>query len=268
MNNCLKIFLAVLCVLSLTLAGCGISFATHPTTEAPTEQIPAPTASQATEPGVPPMTDLGEPETTEPGVPPMTDLGEPDTTDLPYLLKIQRADQSIFSEPHYDSRLVGVVEATGTYTITEEVTDDEGILWGRLKSGLGWVDITDIRAFAENPSPITANFADNTLLESGNFHLCIADTAEGVTRIAFRATQALTDVALYEIVFTETFDKGDLLYSLPLLTPDKPLVADLLFAGDMSMYGITFTDSEGNICSYILSVSGRNGTLILSETDS
>ena len=266
MNNCLKIFLAVLCVLSLTLAGCGINFATHPTTEAPTEE---PTEAPTTEAPTAEAKETTPPATTEPTiVPPMTDLGEPETTDLPYLLKIQRADQSIFSEPHYDSRLVGVVEAAGTYTITEEITDGEGILWGRLKSGLGWVDITDIRAFAENPTPITANFADNTLLESGNFHLCIADTAEGVTRVAFRATQALTDVALYEIVFTETFDKGDLLYSLPLLTPDKPLVADLLFAGDMSMFGISFTDSEGNICSYILSVSGRNGTLILSETDS
>ena len=262
MNNYFRIFLAVLCILSLTLAGCGINFATHPTTEAPTE---APTTEAPTAEAKEPT----PPATTEPTiVPPMTDLGEPENTDLPYLLKIQRADQSIFAKPHYDSQFVGVVEAAGTYTITEEVTDDEGILWGKLKSGLGWVDITDIRAFAENPTPITANFADDALLQSGNFHLCNADTTEGVTRVAFRATETLTDVSFYSIVFTETFDKGEELYTLPELTADKPLVADVLFAGDMSMFGISFTDSEGNICSYILSVSGRNGTLVLSETDS
>ncbi len=249
-------------LLALMLLGCGINFATHPTTEAPTE-------ASVTELPTTKATETTPPATTEPTiVPPMTDLSEPETTDLPYLLKIQRADQSIFAEPHYDSRFVGVVEAAGTYTITEEVTDDEGILWGKLKSGLGWVDITDIRAFAENPAPITANFADDALLFTGNFHHCIADTSEYMTRIAFRATETLTDVSFYSIVFTETFDKGEELYTLPKLTPDKPLVADVLFAGDMSMFGISFTDPGGKVHSYILSVSGRNGTLVLTEADS
>ena len=58
---------------------------------------------------------------------------------VPYLQRIERSDQSIYEGPGYDYCFVDTVRQRGTYTIVEEVRDSEGNLWGRLKSGKGWI---------------------------------------------------------------------------------------------------------------------------------
>lgn len=185
--------------------------------------------------------------------------------DASYLQKVPNADQSVFEGPGYDHRFVGTVEEAGTYTIVEEVKDDEGNLWGRLKSGKGWIDLTDVKAKIKSPAPISANFADDKLLKSGKYHHCIADASEQTVQIAFRANETLTDVTFYSMLFVEEFEKLEDLYQIPELTPDKPFVANVSFPGDMSMYGITFKDDKGVAHTYTVSINGRNGTLFLSE---
>ena len=185
---------------------------------------------------------------------------------LSYTERIPRPDQSIFSGPSYDHSFVGTVALAGTYTIVEEQTDAEGNLWGKLKSGAGWVDLTDIRSLAYLEEPITANFADATLLGSQNYHHCIADTSEYAVQLAFRANTPVTDFRFVCLEWAgDDYQVVEGLYSLEELTPEKPFVADVSFPGDMRMYGIRFTDSDGNACNYIVSVSGRNGSLVLSK---
>ena len=75
-------------------------------------------------------------ETTEPAV------TEPVQTipmnDVPYTTSLGAA-VSIFDGPSYDYTYVQSVGQDGIYTIVEEAYDSEGNLWGKLKSGLGWV---------------------------------------------------------------------------------------------------------------------------------
>ena len=182
-----------------------------------------------------------------------------------YLQKVPNADQSVFDGPSYDHRFVGTVEEAGTYTIVEEVKDEEGNLWGRLKSGKGWIDLTDVKEKIKSPSPISANFADDKLLKSGKYHHCIADDSEQTVQIAFRANETLKNVSFYSMLFVEEFEKLEDLYQLEKMTPDKPLVADVSFPGDMSMYGISFEDGKGVVRTYTVSINGRNGTLFISE---
>lgn len=185
---------------------------------------------------------------------------------IPYLQKVSWADQSIYAGPSYDYSFVGTVEVAGTYTIVEEAWDEEGNLWGKLKSGAGWVDLTDIRSEERRSEPISANYADKALLDSGNYHHCIADTSEYMVQIAFRTNEILTDFTLHSMQFNgDDFVAEEVLFSLEELNPDKPLIADVAFPGDMSMYGISFTDSNGTIHNYAVSISGRNGSLILAE---
>lgn len=184
---------------------------------------------------------------------------------LPYLEQIDWADQSVFAEPNYDSAFVGTVELAGTYTITEEAYDEEGNLWGRLKSGMGWVDLTDIRSEARQNAPVSVNFADAYLLESGTYHSFAPGEDEYALQVAFRTRETLRDVTLCAMVLNETMEPADVLFSLQELTAEKPLVAALSFPGDMSCYGIRFTDADGAERFFVLSVSGRNGTLCLAE---
>lgn len=185
-------------------------------------------------------------------------------TETSYLQKVTRADQSIFDGPGYDYIFVGTVEVAGTYTIMEEVEDAEGNLWGRLKSGVGWIDLTDVRSDAHRP--VTANYADQTLLSSGKYHHCAAYPVENAVQIALRATEALRDVTFYSMEFAgDDYQAAELLYSIDEMQPDMPLVIDVEFPGDMTMYGLHFTDSNGAAHTCCIYISGRNGALILTE---
>ena len=186
-------------------------------------------------------------------------------TDPSYLEKIAWADQSVFAEPSYDSVFVGTVELAGTYTIVEEAYDEEGNLWGKLKSGMGWVDLTDIRSEARKNVPVSANFAEERLLASGNYHSYVPAEAEYALQIAFRARETLRNVTLCTMVLNETMEPAEVIYLLDEWNADTPLVAELLFPGDMTCYGLRFTDAAGAERFFILSISGRNGTLCLAE---
>lgn len=226
-------------------------------TTAPTEAAP-PTETAA--PSQSPTEAPTEAHTTEPAA------TEAEGSDLPYLLKIDRADQSIYEGPGYDYVFVGTVQLRGTYTIVEEAWDYEGNLWGKLKSGAGWVDLTQIRSPEYANALISANYADDNLILHGDYHYCPGDNSEYRIPIAIRAYGKLRNVELCAYDFAgDDFVMGEAFFTLSEMDEDLPLVAELAFPGDMSMYGISFVDEDGVTHTYSISVSGRNGSLVLSE---
>ena len=58
---------------------------------------------------------------------------------------------------------------------------------------------------------------------------------------------------------------GEAFFTLSEMDEEMPLVAELAFPGDMSMYGIRFVDEDGVTHTYSISISGRNGALVLGE---
>lgn len=234
--------LFVILMLALILWGCSApaeetqppQVATAPATEAPTEN---PTETPTEAPTV--------------------------SADLPYLQKVNYADQAIFSGPGYDYGYVSTVREAGTYTIVEEAWDEEGNLWGKLKSGSGWIDLTEVRLRLEFPEPISAGYTDELLLQNGDYHRYVGCDEEYAVSVTFQAHETLTNVRLYSMIFLETMELYEELLTLPTLDPGKPLVAELDFPGDMSTYAILFADSIGDEYCYTLYISGRNGTLVL-----
>ena len=240
-----KRFAHILIILSLVLimAGCGVE-PVEPSTAPTQTSRPTETATSSAQP------------TPEPTA----------TADLPYLQRIERFDQSIYEGPGYDYSFVGVVQERGTYTIVEEIQDREGNLWGKLKSGAGWVDLTESRSEDYANALISANYADENMLLHAAYHHCSGNGSEYSTPIAFRAYGKLRDVALFDFRFSgENYVPGEVFYTLPELTEDMPLVAELVFPGDMSMYGIRFVDEAGVTHSYTIYISGRNGGLVLEK---
>ncbi len=260
-------YILILCLLTLLLAGCAAEAApsTAGVTEAPLgTTVPAETTC--------PAATEAPAETTVPAettLPPETPATEPTATEsntVPYLLRIDRADQSIFEGPGYDYVFAGTVREKGTYTIVEEQRDYEGNLWGRLKSGAGWVDLTEIRSEAYASALISANYADENLILHGAYHYCPGDEGEYRIPIAIRAYGKLRDVQLCAFDFAgDDFVMGEAFFTLPEMDGEMPLVAELAFPGDMSMYGIRFVDEAGNIHVYCIYISGRNGALVLQK---
>lgn len=250
-------FIVICALLVLSLMGCG---PLAPDTVDPTVATTVPTLA-TNAPTTPPATTETTIATT-----PATDPSKP-ADDGSYVIRIPWRGISVLSDPVYDAEFVCSIDEPGAYTIVEETQDFEGNLWGKLKSGLGWVNVTQINAYHENTPPMLANYASDELLNSGNYHHCIVDTSQYAVKIAFYPTEKLTDVTFYSMVLTENLERDRQWFSGTELTPDIPFVAQVAFPGDMSMYEITFTDADGNNCIYRIGISGRNGTIEFHEVN-
>ena len=179
---------------------------------------------------------------------------------------IRRPDQPIFSGPSYDYDYLGIVSNAGNYTMVDTCWDEEGNLWGQLKSGRGWVNMTDIAIDASELSPMSAGYADGNLLSSRKYHWAELSDSEYINTVAFRAYEKLENVTLYPVHWNgEKYIGDETLYFLTEMTPDMPLVVQISFPGDMSAYGISFKDASGQSRGYVLTMSGRNGMLAFFE---
>ena len=183
-----------------------------------------------------------------------------------YILNIS-GNQSVYSGPGYDYGFVMSVGISGLYTIVEEAWDSEGNLWGKMKSGVGWVDLTAVRAENQNPPLLTANFADNSKYGI-DYYDYATDFSDYAVPIRFRAGQDLHFMNFYAVDY-DYFGLPQLrhLYSHGYMEADVPVVILVSFPGDMTTYAITFEDSQGNEYCYGIYISGRNGALVMSPLD-
>lgn len=181
----------------------------------------------------------------------------------PYTIPLY-ADTAICGGPGHDYGVAQVLEEDGMFTIVEEAWDPDGNLWGRLKSGAGWVLLKarSTMVFA----PVFADYASDILLSGDIEHRLIADDSEYAVHIAFFAGEALKDVAFTALNFAgDDYEVSELLYSIDELHADTPFVASVAFPGDMTAYGIAFTDANGEMRRYTVSISGKDGSLQLNE---
>ena len=58
----------------------------------------------------------------------------------PYLVRVTTNDLYIYAEPTTNSTIVRRIDPS-VYTIVEEADGDGATKWGRLKSGLGWINL-------------------------------------------------------------------------------------------------------------------------------
>ena len=200
--------------------------------------------------------------TQETTVPPETTLPPQTTapvTTAPYTIRIEDPETYIHSGPALAHDVTALVEEAGAYTIVEEATDADGNLWGKLKSGLGWVCLTDPPL-----APIHADYAGETF---NAYHAYWSDETDYITSIGFTAAEPLTDVkfGLLDWFETESWQMAEVLYTIDEMDPDQPFLAQVVFWGDMTTYGISFTDADGNARHYAVSISGRDGSVVCTE---
>ncbi len=182
-------------------------------------------------------------------------------------VKVTRPDLTIHTGPGYDNEDIGTLLDVGTYTITEQIICDEGITWGKLKSGLGWIDLNKA-SDATQHIPITMERIDKELLGDMDCHLYLREETEYTQYLLIKPYEALTDVKLCFMNLAEdSLQPGETLYTLAKLDEDKPLVLGVVFYGDFATFGLTFTDGEGIERQYIIYTSGRNGSVVLQEKE-
>lgn len=74
-----------------------------------------------------------------PGVEDMPPIEKP--VDQPYMVKVDVNTLNIRSGPSTNYSVVGTIRDRGVYTIVEEAQGTGARLWGKLKSGAGWISL-------------------------------------------------------------------------------------------------------------------------------
>ena len=101
-----------------------------------------------------------------------------------------------------------------------------------------------------------------------------AEGANIENMLVFRTEVPVTDFTVYSM-FLKTMDANGVpeylvseRYHLDELTPEHPLLASLIFSGDLPNNGISYTDHQGKERWFSVEISGRDGSLLLNEMTS
>ena len=155
-----------------------------------------------------------------------------------------------------------------------------GIESGVVLGGSGLVSDTTVRnvfnmgadeeiiavTFKTVNGAIAAEFASEQLIGSGNYHEFIADDSKYTVKIAFYTNDVLGNVKFNSLQWNGTsYSVEKELYTLSALSPYKPLVTNVVFYGDTTTYGISFTDKNNNERHFAVYLSGMDGSLVMSE---
>lgn len=241
--------------LALGLVLCACAGAPAETTAPPAATVP----TETTAPGVDNDMAYQGQELPIPEDPSEPVVSLPPVEDGAYSLRIEDPETMIYAGPAFLHEATALVEEAGTYTIVEEAKDSDGNTWGRLKSGAGWVCLT-----APPLAPIYADFAPE---DFNAWHAYWSDETDNITAIGFTPAEKLTNVkfGLLDRFETESWQMSEVLYTMEELDPDHPFLAQVVFWGDMTTYGISFTDADGQERHFAVSISGKDGSLVCTE---
>ena len=239
--------LSLILVFTILLGGCDLE-----------EDAPRKKKKPVTEPSASVSAEQTElPATLPPQTEPPTEPTEPLSTSFPYTLKVP-AEACVFKEPNRDSQFVQTIGADGTYTIVAEERDLQGDRWGRLKSGIGWVNLSNFFCEGSQLPPITISRSGELLLSRP--HQLINVHSTYVRKISLMTHQHVTNL---RVVFTNHGEQQETVYACTTLNPTMPLVLALNFEGDFFGYDIEYTDSNGNFHSHSICESGLDGSLVV-----
>lgn len=181
---------------------------------------------------------------------------------LPFLRKIRRIDQWLYRGPGFVYSPLGNMGEIGTYTIMAVVIDADGTAWGKLKSGDGWVNLAQLEL---DVPIITVADVDDRLLKSGNYEHQVLSTDEYTQQVAICAHKEIRDIEFYSLDVSEAYMADQLLFTMTKVKAGSFILMDISFPGDMTTYGLRFTDKDGKSYSYLLEDSGYHGIGIHEE---
>ena len=93
---------------------------------------------------------------------------------------------------------------------------------------------------------------------------------ESAAKVAFFAQKPLKNFCVLNLEFVDTDEDGNVLfqaksmYKQKELMPDCPLVVQGVFYGSIPNWGVSYEDETGKIRTYSVSISGIDGSIVLS----
>lgn len=116
---------------------------------------------------------------------------------------------------------------------------------------------------------VHAEYTDGAIADEHDEY--ITGDEESRTMLLFTAERTVTDFKVLALTSFDIDENGntsfstETVYEQPELTPDRPLLAGLVFLGDIPNNGVSYVDENGVEKRYAVDMSGRNGSLFLWE---
>lgn len=116
---------------------------------------------------------------------------------------------------------------------------------------------------------IQARWAEDVLVGLSDYHEVSVSTAEPLARVLLSCEYAVKDFKVLGIEASPMSNSlsfsTEELYALDELSPDRPLLLNLTFYGLLPYYGVSYVDDSGETISYSINMSGKDGSVILTE---
>ena len=176
----------------------------------------------------------------------------------PYTVEVGEDGTLIYDGVGFLSNPVDAINEAGVYTIVAESEDIDGNPWGKLKSGAGWI------CLAATPyRPFSVDYALESFVADYSFR---AEESEYLSRMGIYANEDMSDLSISHLEWTgSAYAVKEELYTLSTIVADETLLAEVVFYGDMTAYGLSFTDDDGIARSYAITVSGKDSSLVATQ---
>lgn len=123
----------------------------------------------------------------------------------------------------------------------------------------------------DNQPAFRVEWADDVLSEIPDYYEYTAVDSVPEFRIVFISYRVIKDFKILNIEFVEAKENGEIIFTIQeaykpeSLKPEKPLLANLSFFGTIPNNGVSYVDEKGTTQYYTINISGKDGSLILSE---
>ena len=118
---------------------------------------------------------------------------------------------------------------------------------------------------------VQVQWAEDVLQDFSDYDTFAVEGAEPPVQIVFSSETGARDFKVLALTLADVDAAGEMtfsteeLYTLDVLTPERPLVVETAFYGSIPNNGISYVDERGNTRCFAVEMSGADGSLILWE---
>lgn len=180
-----------------------------------------------------------------------------------------------FSEVGYYQNASGVWDPAESEEL--KITSDEfWRIWEGLLAETRPVGLIPLSEYAREEVPsdaptVRARWAEDALPEYSDYDEFSASDHELRVRVLYETDRAVRDFRVLGLTFEDFGSDGkpvyteEELYRQDRLTPERPLVVELVFYGDLPNNGFSYVDADGEVRKFAVSLSGLDGSLTAVE---
>ncbi len=143
----------------------------------------------------------------------------------------------------------------------------------QLAARVQLMQLTPFAVYTSSTSAVLARWAQDALPDYPNYDEFIADESDANVRVLLSSNSPLDQFKVLSITALDAIEAGTLRYERQVLHtqdslhPDRPLVLQMTFFGDLPAYAISYTDENGTAQTFALTLSGKDGTLLLTPIE-